>query len=357
MFKEKIKAYYQKTWVKHLLFWILVFLCYSLSMIDYHHGSFQEIFITYGFRVILQCMATYICLLILLPRYLSRKNNLELVLSFLLVLSVVHFIATTWRVLYLEPTYPITYLSCIVKFSHLTYWQRILDAQVLFFQTPVKYLQPTFILIAIQYYSRLKNLAELGERKKLAELQLLKHQLNPHFLFNTLNNLYTLALKKSDNTPEVISRLSDILDYTLYRCNGQYVSIDKEIELIENYLSLEKIRYGKRVLINFETSLDRQLEIAPLLLLTFIENAFKHGVSQEINQATIDIALQTTDEHITFSVKNSIPSTTLPSVRQKEAIGLNNVKKQLELLYTNAYQLTIDHTRDLYSVQLNIQAA
>ena len=356
MLKEKIQMYYQQTWFRHLLFWILVFWCYSLSMLDYY-GSMQEIFITYGFRVALQCVATYICLLIILPRYQSKKNSLELILSFLLVLFIVHFIAATWRVLYLEPTYPITYLTCIRKFGHLTYWQRVFDPQVLFFQTPVKYLQPTFILIAIQYYSRLQKLAELGERKKLAELQVLKHQLNPHFLFNTLNNLYTLALKKSDTTPEVISRLSDILDYTLYRCNDQYVSIDKEIELIENYLTLEKIRYGKRVLINFETSLDGQLEIAPLLLLTFIENAFKHGVSQEINQATIDIAVQTTEEQINFSVKNSIPNTALPSISQKESIGLTNVKKQLELLYTNAYQLTIDQTHDLYLVQLNIQAA
>ncbi len=355
MLKEKIRACYQKTWCRHLLFWVLVFWCYSLSMLDYY-GSMREIFITYGFRVTLQCIATYICLLLILPRYLLRKNIAELITSFLLVLFVVHWVATTWRIFYLEPTYTVTYLNCTAKFAHLTYWQRIFDVQRLFFQTPVNYLQPTFILIAIQYYSRLQKLAELGERKKLAELQVLKHQLNPHFLFNTLNNLYTLALKKSDITPEVISRLSDILDYTLYRCNDQYVSIDKEIELIENYLTLEKIRYGKRVLINFETSLDRQLPIAPLLLLTFIENAFKHGVSQEINQATIDIALQTTDAYIAFSVKNSIPFTHLPSVSQKEPIGLTNVKKQLELLYNNAYELTIDHTRDNYLVQLNIQA-
>ena len=198
-------------------------------------------------------------------------------------------------------------------------------------------------------------MSKINEQKKTAELTALKHQLNPHFLFNTLNNVYALAVKKSDKTPEVISKLSDILDYMLYRCDEDFVTIEKEIELIENYLTLEKIRYGKRVAITFDTSLKHDASIAPLLLLTFIENAFKHGVSQEIDQATIDIRLQTQEHAIAFYIENSIPGTAHGDETPKQAIGLNNVKQQMELLYPNAYRLQTRRTADSYVVTLDIK--
>ncbi|MEL6926299.1 MAG: GHKL domain-containing protein, partial [Bacteroidota bacterium] len=133
------------------------------------------------------------------------------------------------------------------------------------------------------------------------------------------------------------------------------VSLHKELEHIENYISLEKIRYGRRVVVNFDTFVKYDAKIAPLLLLTFIENAFKHGVSQEINQAKIDMTLRTDDRHIYFEITNTIPKNVPMDNTGSVGIGLSNVRKQLELLYPDAHQLTINATPETYTVQLEIQ--
>ena len=216
---------------------------------------------------------------------------------------------------------------------------------------------PSIILLVIKYYSDQKDIVALKEQKKTTELNLLKHQLNPHFLFNTLNNLYALALKKSDKTPEVIAKLSEILDYILYQCKDKYVSISKEIELLENYIGLEKVRYGNRVAVTFEKHLESDVKIAPLILLTFLENAFKHGISQELNQGTIVLYITATEKEIAFTLTNSKPKVhTVIANSDKKSIGMQNTEKQLELLYpNNAYQLSIENTSTTYNLELKLQ--
>ena len=205
-----------------------------------------------------------------------------------------------------------------------------------------------------RFYKNQQKYLKLNEHKKTAELTALKHQLNPHFLFNTLNNLYALALKKADEAPEIIEKLSDILDYMLYRCNDTFVLLQKEIELVENYLSLEKVRYGKRVQISFEKDMDKDVKIAPLLLLTFIENAFKHGVSQELKEAFITIKINLEGDQILFNIENSKPNASVEENKAEHRIGLKNIKKQLELLYTDNYFLDIENTKDSYTVILKL---
>ena len=219
----------------------------------------------------------------------------------------------------------------------------------------IKFLTPTVILLLSRFYKNQQKYLKLNEQKKTAELIALKHQLNPHFLFNILNNLYALAIKKSDQTPEVIEKLSDILDYMLYRTSDTFVSLQKEIELIDNYLSLEKVRYGKRVEITFDKAIQKEVKIAPLLLLTFIENAFKHGVSQELDTAYIAINISTENGNILFKIKNSKPKIASPN-KDEPCIGLINVEKQLELLYLNQYQLSIDNINESYQLTLKLEA-
>ena len=214
-------------------------------------------------------------------------------------------------------------------------------------------LYPTLLLLVFKLYVEKQRLLRLNEQKKTAELVALKNQLNPHFLFNTLNNLYALALKKSDDTPKVIQKLSEILDYILYRCNDEFVLLKKEIELIENYLSLEKIRYADRVKISFSKKVTGEEKVAPLLLLTFVENAFKHGVANEINQAHIDINISKRGGELFFKVANSKPQV-IENKEQKESIGLSNIKKQLELLYPKAYDLIIENTTNSFSANLKL---
>jgi LytS/YehU family sensor histidine kinase len=203
-----------------------------------------------------------------------------------------------------EPKYVDFYSDIAKKYAKYSFSKRLFNFSV-FFSKSIKFLTPTALLLMFQFYKNQQNYLKLNEQKKIAELTALKNQLNPHFLFNTLNNLYALAIKKSDQAPEVIEKLSDILDYMLYRCNSKFVPIQKEIELIENYIALEKIRYGNRVQISFKNNSTEDSKIAPLLLLTFIENAFKHGVSQELKEAFISIVISSDKNHIIFNIENS----------------------------------------------------
>jgi len=139
----------------------------------------------------------------------------------------------------------------------------------------------TFLKIGVDQIRTQQKVIELSEEKATAELNFLKAQIHPHFLFNTLNNLYTLTLEKSDDAPEVVEKLSGILDYLLYRCNEPRVSLQLEIALIEHYLTLESLRYGDRLNLSFTHHVDRPeaIMIAPLILISPVENAFKHGAN------------------------------------------------------------------------------
>ncbi|WP_171974468.1 sensor histidine kinase [Cellulophaga omnivescoria] len=253
-----------------------------------------------------------------------------------------------------EPKYIEYYNDIAKKYAEDSFWKRFSNFSV-FLSKSILFLTPAVLLLMAQFYKNQQRLLKLNEQKKTAELTALKHQLNPHFLFNTLNNLYSLALKKSDQTPDVIEKLADILDYMLYRCNDTFVSLQKEIELINNYLSLEKVRYGKRVQILFENNIKKDVNIAPLLLLTFIENAFKHGVSQELKEALIEININLENSQIVFYIKNTKPNASLEN-SEESRIGLKNVKKQLELVYPNNYILDIKNAKETYEVTLKLLA-
>ncbi|WP_459212397.1 sensor histidine kinase [Aquimarina rhabdastrellae] len=257
---------------------------------------------------------------------------------------------------FLEKAYPNCYETFLEKHGHLTYEERIFNLKAIFFHLPIFYLQPLFFLIALTFYERQYKISKTNEQRKMVELKALKQQLNPHFLFNTLNNLYALAVEKSDKAPEVIEKLSNILDYMLYGSDKKFVSIQKEVDLIENYLALEQVRYDDRVLVSFKNSITENLTIAPLLLLTFVENAFKHGVSQELKLATIKINLATEKENIIFNIFNTKPSTNIQKKSaSKKTIGLINIEQQLELLYPNTHDLKIEETPESFSVQLKLK--
>ena len=253
---------------------------------------------------------------------------------------------------YFEPTFPKTYVNYVKRFADSSFFGRFVNISE-FISKSLYLLYPTLLISVLKLYVEKQRLLKLNEQKKTAELLALKNQLNPHFLFNTLNNLYALTLKKSDDAPKVIQKLSEILDYILYRCNEEYVSLDKEIELIENYLSLEKLRYADRVKISFSKNVTGQEKVAPLLLLTFVENAFKHGVTDEIKQAIISINISKKGNQLVFMVENSKPQNT-KFVVDKESIGLRNIKKQLELLYPKAYNLIIENRSNYFSANLKL---
>ncbi|GAB3260076.1 histidine kinase [Larkinella harenae] len=206
------------------------------------------------------------------------------------------------------------------------------------------------------WYLKEQAFRQIEKEKFQAELQLLKSQIHPHFLFNTLNNLYALTLRRSEQSPAVVLKLSQLLSYMLYDCNASEVPLEKEIAFMKNYMGLEQLRYGSRldISINFHGDL-QQKQIAPLLLIPFLENAFKHGTSQQLEQAWIFLDLSVDKNVLTFKLVNSRDAET-ETVTQKNVggIGLQNVRKRLELLYPNRYELQIQPEEETYLVNLSL---
>lgn len=351
-----LKTYLNTPLVKNVLFWISAFLYHILTVnMEYYGAGYIQAIEIYAIIVGVQILTTHICIDILVPQFLKTKKTTQFVFWLILLIIGSFVLYISIKVFYFDSKYFEFYEEDTKKYVNQPYIDRLLDFQM-FLSKAIKFLSPAALLLMFRFYKNQQKLLQLNEQKKTAELSALKHQLNPHFLFNTLNNLYALALKKADETPEAISKLSDILDYMLYRCNEQFVQLYKEIELIENYLTLEQIRYSKRVALTFKNEVTTDVKIAPLLLLTFIENAFKHGVSEELKQAKIDISLKVDDAKIFFTIFNTIPKTAAYTSNGDAAIGLKNVKKQLELLYPNSHILDIDKTTDSYTVNLTLKA-
>jgi two-component system LytT family sensor kinase len=193
---------------------------------------------------------------------------------------------------------------------------------------------------------------QLRIEKQEAELNYLKSQTNPHFLFNTLNNIYSLAKDKSDLAPESILRLSKILRFMLYETSGAYISIEQEVKIITDYIALEKLRYDKSLRVSFKYDIENmQLSVPPLLLIPLVENAFKHGVSETRNEPFIDIRLSADQQQLKFFVKNSTEEPEEWNV--KENIGLSNLRRQLLLLYTD-YNLSVQQKDSAFTATLNI---
>lgn len=206
-------------------------------------------------------------------------------------------------------------------------------------------------------YSQLKKDAQqLRIEKQEAELNYLKSQTNPHFLFNTLNNIYALSRDKSDLAPESILRLSKILRFMLYEAGGEFIAIEHELKIISDYIDLEKLRYDESLRVNFNYNIeDMKQAIPPLLLIPLVENAFKHGVSETRNQPFVDIHLSVNQRQLMLVVKNSMEAYE-GEWKVKEHIGLTNLRRQLQLLYTD-YNLSLQPGESTFTATLKINLA
>lgn len=214
-----------------------------------------------------------------------------------------------------------------------------------------------FIKVGIDQLRSQQQVERLSKEKARAELSLLKAQIHPHFLFNTLNNLYTLTLEKSDDAPGVVERLATMLDYLLYQCNVPNVPVRKEIELIENYIQLESLRYGERLDLTFTHHIDYEhATVAPLLLISPVENAFKHGASGNTKAPAISIELVVKAGVLTFRVWNNKPATPVKDeTSYTEGIGLANVQNQLKMIYPERHTISITDEEQAYAVDLRIE--
>ena len=191
------------------------------------------------------------------------------------------------------------------------------------------------------------------QEKMTAELQLLKAQVHPHFLFNTLNNIYSFSLLNSTKTPDLILKLSSLLSYMLYDCKAEEVRLEKEIEIMENYVDLESERYGDKIEISWNVEGDVKNEfISPLLMLPFLENAFKHGISEQIEKCWLSVDISVKKNTLLFKVANSKNEFVHNSTN---GIGINNVKKRLNLIYPNRHELRINDEGNFFVVSLLVK--
>lgn len=213
-------------------------------------------------------------------------------------------------------------------------------------------------MLAIKYYKdwyvkQLKS-EQLGKENVQAELQLLKAQIHPHFLFNTLNNIYSFVLNGDHRAAGLVDKLASMIDYMRTEGENSLVSLAKETTLIKDYVGLEKVRYGDRLKldINIECDENHQL-IAPLLMIPFVENSFKHGTSQMLLHPWVKLQITSIGKQLFFELSNSKPYLTEP-IKLTKGIGLHNVKKRLQLLYPGRHQLQIDSTEDSFNVSMQL---
>ncbi len=324
----------------HILFWALYLLVITvLSATFYDKASITEIFLQLSITLWIDIAATYFTAYFLLPRYLLKKQYLTFVLW---MLFSVGFFVILQRMVVLYVSTPLFYpgIEEMPAFFNFNPAYSIVNIYaVVFIVTSARLFKISFV--------NQNRAFELEKQKVEAELKYLKSQVHPHFLFNTLNNLYALTLDKSDHAPEVVLRLSELLSYMLYDANERMVPLQKEIDMIDNYLELEDLRRGGELNIDYQKDIDQpMISVVPLLFIPFIENSFKHGVWNNTNEPEIVIRLSIKNFQLYFEISNSIN----PDIQQadrngSEGIGLRNVKRRLEILYPGQYSLNID-TRD-----------
>jgi LytS/YehU family sensor histidine kinase len=209
----------------------------------------------------------------------------------------------------------------------------------------------TCMIVLFKYWVKKQHEWVQAEKERaIAELQLLKAQVHPHFLFNTLNNIYSFSLENSKKTPGLILKLSSLLSYMLYDCKAEEVSLEKELEVMKNYIDLEKERYGDNIDISLNIEGDiKNKQIAPLLLLPFLENAFKHGTSEQLEKPWLSMDLTIKQNTLKCKIANS-KNEIVPF--SEKGIGIQNVKKRLAFLYPDKHELKINDEGDFFVVSI-----
>ncbi|SCY63371.1 sensor histidine kinase [Flavobacterium caeni] len=324
----------RKRWVNHFLFWLLytafeIYTEFEWFLGQYHFSVARSIRVAVLAETLL-VLAVKIPMVYVVfgvfERYgFSRQNRLRLIVWTSVALVVAAFLS---RMLTVHFIYPEIYQ--LEPPRYFAEYQGLINAfmDIIFIAG---------IAIALKQHSVSNKLIRrekaLQKEKLETELNFLKAQINPHFMFNTLNSIYALALKKSDDTPSVVVKLSELLRFVLYETQSRSIPIGREVEFLSGYIALEKMRYDERIDIDFNAKVDdNQTPIVPLLLVPLVENAFKHGGSETVARGFIRIDLVVGNGRLDFSVENSFEPGASP---EKSGIGLANLRRQLELSYAD----------------------
>jgi len=328
----------------HLAYWIAAWFIMNLL---FGYGDLLNLYSLLYCSIILLVAAgvSYWIVYFLFPRYLAAgKYGLFIIyLLFTVIVSLdVELIITMLFIVYLE------------KFQVLVFFHDTRDVYSLLTGTYFV----VFLAVGIklfEFWYREQHRKQSAIREKIeAELKLLKSQIHPHFLFNTLNNIYSLALQKSDQAPDAVLKLSELLDYLIYHVESKNVDLKKEIDLIRNYIELENLRYGDRLTVDFQVKGDLEnIRIAPLLLLPLVENSFKHGISKSGGDQRLTIKLELAGKNVEFYIENTVPE----QIKKESGsgMGLSNLQKRLALQYKDKHSLEIHEDGKKFMALLKIE--
>lgn len=335
--------------LSHILFWGGYVVFYTILWGSYEENYDQAIVDTIV-RMPVVIGASYLTVYYLVPQLLLKKKYWTFALALVVSAWVFGFLE---RIILFQTVIP----WFIPDYDRETYpvwaFEKILHGIVRIY-TVVSFV--VAVRLIKRYYQDEQLTQQLAKEKLDAELKFLKAQVHPHFLFNTLNNLYALTLHNSPKSSEVVLELSQFLDYMLYECNAATVPLEKEIRQIQHLINLERIRYGERLEISFTAGgTFSGKRIPPLLMLPFVENAFKHGVSKEINDIWISIDIAAKDDQLLLTVENTKgKEATAQEEDYTKGIGLKNVRRRLDLIYNGSYQLEVFDEEELFMIKLKL---
>jgi sensor histidine kinase YesM len=334
----------KKYWIAHTLFWILHYLLLTNGYFDSGHGFTKEN--VYFFLLDLEIAAfiascAYSILWIALKITFRIKKNIGIALLIISIISIYAFSAP----------HIINLILDIISNSDERASNSYIPRAVTFcFVTLLVY----GLYSVLENYEANKKIVALQQLNQDNAMNLLKNQVNPHFLMNTLNNIYSVIIRREGDAAKMILQLSDLLRHSYSTIELKYITLRDEIKYLDNYIALEQIRLSQKVNIQFNKQVQNlDLEIAPMMLITLVENAFKHGLSELIHDGylTIDLALQ--GNQLFFSVENSIPQLKRPN-KLEDGTGLKNLQERLELIYPNKHKLYIQKDSIKHKITLEL---
>lgn len=339
----------------HILFWVCYFILFGYIGVLWDRSTFPHMPLSHLLKISLTASLIDLIPQIIFPYYIIYyainnivKKKFNIIYNILEITAVLFLCMLMYRIIDNYITLPHIYKTPILihpLFEPMRVTVSILD--IVFALGLMLAIKSVRMQLAAK--EREKNLIK---EKLETELKFLKNQTNPHFLLNTLNNIYALARKKSADTAEAVMRLSELLRFMLYESNDKLIKLTNEIKVLEDYLELETIRYNKRLTVSFEKDIDDDAyKITPLLLLPFLENAFKHGISETRFESFINITIIAKDGMLNFEIQNSKDNGA--QEKSVSSIGLNNIKRQLELTYSD-YKLNVENDVDVFKINLNV---
>lgn len=329
--------------IYHIAFWIFTWVFYVYTYIRYEEMNIYTFLVSLSNLIV--AMATiYTLNYYVIPKFLLKQKYLKFIVYLIITLLLSFYfqlLLTFWFFIRLITTM-------------LPMFPGMLDVVYLFLNMYFIVLLGISIKLFKRWNFKEKQEQELQKEKVEAELKMLKTQINPHFLFNTLNSIYVLAMKNSTNTADTVLKLSDILDFILYKNDAEWVLLSDELNIVKNYVELEKIRFGDRATIDLNESIkNKDYMIPPMIIIPLVENAFKHGVAKSMEKSWIKINVDENTTALTIEISNS--RKIVDPEKESKGIGLVNVKRRLEILYKENFEFIKTENTYTFTVKLIIK--